>query len=138
MLFVDASATRGVVVDRWLVRDVLCVLPVVMGFFDQENTRLETVWFSVLAALAALCLPFGTMMGRRSPILAAKLVVRHVAVLDAAQCSIGQVCQHPRSEHKHDTAVDFHAATYNIWVKEHALSYPPVRPLCGLLPVEQT
>lgn len=47
-----------------------------MGFFDQENTRLETVWFSVLAALAGLCLPFGTCMGRRSPILAAKLVVR--------------------------------------------------------------
>eukprot|EP00752_Nemacystus_decipiens_P011149 g9905.t1 len=45
-----------------------------MGFFDQENTRLETVWFIVLATLAASCLPLGTLMGRRSPILAAKLV----------------------------------------------------------------
>lgn len=52
-----------------------------MGFFDQENTRLETVWFSVLAALAGFCLPFGTCMGRRSPILAAKLVVRHTEYL---------------------------------------------------------
>lgn len=48
-----------------------------MGFFDQSNTRLETVWFSVLAVISTLCFPFGVRLGRRFPqILSAKLVVR--------------------------------------------------------------
>lgn len=47
-----------------------------MGFFDQANTTLETVWFAVLAAVSLLCFPFGVWMGRRFTILAAKLVVR--------------------------------------------------------------
>ncbi|CAM9287564.1 unnamed protein product [Ectocarpus fasciculatus] len=45
-----------------------------MGFFDQANTTLETVWFAVLAAVSLLCFPFGIWMGRRFTILAAKLV----------------------------------------------------------------
>ncbi|CAM9530988.1 unnamed protein product, partial [Hapterophycus canaliculatus] len=45
-----------------------------MGFFDQENTPLETAWFSVLAVFSLVCFPFGIWMGRRFTILAAKLV----------------------------------------------------------------
>lgn len=48
-----------------------------MGLFDQENTRPETVWFSVLAAISLICFPFGIWLGRRfRQILAGKLVVR--------------------------------------------------------------
>lgn len=47
-----------------------------MGFFDQDNEKLETVWFSVLAALSLLCFPFGVRLGQRFPqIPAAKFVV---------------------------------------------------------------
>lgn len=47
-----------------------------MGFFDQDNTTLETVWFAVLAVVSAFCFPFGVRLARRFPqIVAVKLVV---------------------------------------------------------------
>lgn len=47
-----------------------------MGFFDQPNTPLETVWFSVLAAISFLCFPFGVKLARRFPqIVVVKLMV---------------------------------------------------------------
>lgn len=50
-----------------------------MGFFVQDNTGLETVWFSVLAAISFLCFPFGIRLARRFPqIVAVKLLVRPI------------------------------------------------------------
>lgn len=48
-----------------------------MGFFNQDNTPLETAWFSVLAIVSFLCFPFGVKLARRFPqIVVVKLVVR--------------------------------------------------------------
>lgn len=47
-----------------------------MGFFDHGNTKLETVWFSVLSAISFLCFPFGIKLARRFPqIMVVKFVV---------------------------------------------------------------